>query len=81
MKYLVICYAVHERRVASVRTSKEYEFALNEMERDAKNAFNEENANSSSKPELVIDGNTAQLTSCDGDCIWTWEVFSVPHES
>jgi len=80
-QYLVICYAVHEKRIASCEPVDSMELAKKFLATDAKNTFNEEYENALCEDkksiELIIDEETAKLSSYDGEYIWTWEIIEV----
>ena len=78
--YLVICYAIHNKRIASVDTKDSYENALDFLIKDAENTYNEEIANSGNDPseiELNIVDDTACLIDHPAECTWTWENITI----
>ena len=78
--YLVICYAIHEKQIASVETKESYEDALDFLIKDAENTYNEEIANSGNDPseiDLDIIDDTACVTDRPAECIWTWEIVNI----
>lgn len=78
--YLVICYAIHEKHIASVDKKDSYEDALDFLVKDATNTYNEEIANSGNDPseiELDIVDDTACVTDRPAECTWTWEIVNV----
>ena len=78
-KYLIICYSVHEQRVASCNVFNTEDEALDFMEKDAENTYDEELANSGMDESCIsldIDGEYAQVCSCD-EYTWTWEILEV----
>lgn len=78
--YLVICYAIHEKQIASVEKMDSYEDALDFLLKDAENTYNEEIANSGndvSQIELDIEDDTACVTDRPAECTWTWEIIHV----
>ena len=78
--YLVICYSIHDQKIASVDKKNSYAEALDFLIKDAENTYNEEVANSgnnSSEIELDIDEDTATLNDYPAKCTWTWEIISV----
>lgn len=80
-KYVVICYAVHNKEIASYDSFDNENDAYEFLEKDAQNTFEEEinnanNAEDKDKVCLVISGDgTARLSSYDGEYEWTWEVI------
>ena len=81
-KYLVICYAVHERKIASCDPFDTYGQAKTFLVKDAKNTYSEEYDNSSEEDrkfiELTIcDAGIARLSSCKEEYIWTWEIVEI----
>lgn len=78
--YLVICYAIHDQKIASVDQKDSYDEALDFLIKDAENTYNEEVANSGNDPseiELDIDDDTATLNDYPAKCTWTWEIIHV----
>lgn len=82
MKYVVICYAVHSREIASHDTFDNESDAYAFLEKDAQNTYEEEYDNSDDETresihlEIYNDG-TAYLSSCYGEYEWTWEVIKL----
>lgn len=77
-KFLVVCYSVHEQKIASVNPFESKGEACNFIRKDAENTFHEENISSTDgKVELEVNDETASLSSCDGEYKWTWEVITV----
>lgn len=72
---IVICYAVHDREVVSVDKFATSDEAWEFLKADATKTYGEEKVNGSDDAELEIDDfdSTAQLTSGNGEYIWTWE--------
>ena len=79
MKYVVICYAVHEKNIASYNAFDDENEAYDFLEKDAQNTYEEEKLNASEDYaiDFTIDNGTAYLSSYDGECEWTWEVITV----
>ena len=81
MKYIVICYSVHEKMVASHDVFNNEEDALLFLEKDALNTYEEEinNCNEEEKEQIdfTLDDGTAYLSSCNGEYEWTWEVIEI----
>lgn len=81
--YLIICYAIHNREVASVDKRDSYEEALDFLMKDAKNTYEEEVANSGNNPdeiELEIIDDTATVTDIPAECTWTWEIKEIQQD-
>nr|DAO32083.1 MAG TPA: hypothetical protein [Caudoviricetes sp.] len=81
-KYLVICYAVHEKEIASHDIFDNEDDAYAFLEEDAQNTYEEEvnNADDGDKDLIdltISDDGTAYLSSYDGEYEWTWEVVEV----
>jgi hypothetical protein len=82
-KYVVICYAVHDRRIASYDKFDDEDSARCFLREDAENTYEEElnGASDEDKDSVKLDvcssGTFAKLTSCDGDYIWTWEIITI----
>lgn len=82
MKYVVICYAVHNKEIASYDTFDDKGDAYIFLEKDAQNTYEEEYNNASEEDRESInftmnDDGTAYLSSYDGECEWTWEVIEI----
>ena len=81
MKYIVICYSVHEKMVASHDVFNNEEDALLFLEKDALNTYEEEinNCNEEEKEQIdfTLDDGIAYLSSCNGEYEWTWEVIEI----
>lgn len=81
-KYVVICYSVHEKEVASYDSFDNEEDAYAFLEKDAQNTYEEE-MNSASKKDrdsidfTINDDSSAYLSSYNGEYEWTWEVIEV----
>ena len=80
--YLVICYAIHNREIASIDKFDTETEAVKFLVDDATNTYNEEVANSGNNPneiELDIDedAETAILNDYPAECIWTWEIKEI----
>ena len=81
-KYVVICYSVHNKEIASHDAFENEDDAYAFLEKDAQNTYEEEmnNSDEEGKEQIdftISDDGTAYLSSCDGDCEWTWEVIDV----
>lgn len=75
-KYIVICYSIHEKAIASYDFIKEGEDPYLFMEKDARNTYDEE-INGGSEAELEIYDTSAYLSSCNKEYQWTWEVLEI----
>ena len=79
-KYVVICYAVHEKEIASHNTFDNEDDAYAFLEKDAQNT-QEDEMNIASKKDrdkidfTINDDGTADLSSYDGEYEWTWEII------
>lgn len=82
MKYVVVCYAVHNKEIASYDAFDNEDDAYNFLEKDAQNTYEEEYNNASEEDKgsidfTISDDGTAYLSSYDGEYEWTWEVIEV----
>jgi hypothetical protein len=83
MKWLVMCYSVHERKIASVDPFDTEKEAKEFLEKDAQSTFEEElsNATDSDKDGIYLDiggdNETAELHSHGDEYIWTWDIIEV----
>lgn len=82
MKYVVICYAVHNKEIASYDSFDNEDAAYDFLQKDAQNTFEEEFENSRKEEQenidfTISDDGSAYLSSCDGEYEWTWEVIEV----
>lgn len=81
-KYVVICYSVDEKEIASHDTFDNEDDAYAFLEEDARNTYEEEmnNANEEDKDSIdftIRDDGSAYLSSYGGEYEWTWEVIEV----
>jgi len=81
-KYVVICYSVHNKEIASYDAFKNKDDAYAFLEKDAQNTYEEEmnNSDKEGKEQIdftISDDGTAYLSSCDCEYEWTWEVIEV----
>lgn len=81
-KYVVICYAVHEKEIASHDAFDNEDDAYAFLEKDAHNTYEEEMNNASEEDKnsidfTISDDGSAYLSSYDGEYEWTWEVIEV----
>lgn len=82
MKYVVICYSVHNKEIASHDAFDNEDDAYEFLEKDAQNTYEEEYNNSNDEEKEKIDftmndDGTAYLSSCGGEYEWTWEVIEI----
>ena len=52
--FIVICYSIHEKKIASVDSKKTYEEANKFLEEDAKNTYEEEVENGENLFEMTV---------------------------
>lgn len=81
-KYVVICYSVHNKEIASHDTFDNEDDAYAFLEKDAQNTYEKEMNNASEEDKdsidfTISDDGTAYLSSYDGEYEWTWEVIEV----
>ncbi len=79
-KYVVICYSVHNKEIASYDAFDNEDDAYAFLEKDAQNTYEEEVENSrNSADDIILDINDgrAELSDIPADCCWTWEVIEV----
>ena len=79
MKYIVVCYAIHDRCIASTNTFTNWNRAFEFIKKDANSVYNTENDNGNNKNYATIEINDeiAVVTSCNEEYIWTWEIISI----
>lgn len=81
MKYIVICYSVHEKRVASHDVFNNEEDAILFLKKDSSNTYEEELNNCSENErehiDFTLDDRSAYLSSYNGEYEWTWEIIEV----
>ena len=79
MKYIVICYAIHNKEIIDYKSFDDEEDAYEFLEKDAKSTYENEYNNSSKKQiEFAIKNDgTAYLSSHDKKYQWTWEVIKI----
>ena len=80
--YVVICYSVHEQEIASYDAFENERDAVIFLKEDAQDTYEEEmnNSDDESKTQIYFtmrDDRTAYLSSCDGECEWTWEIIKI----
>ena len=81
-KYIVICYAVHDKEIASHDAFDNENDACAFLKNDAQNTYEDEMNNTSEEDKDSIDftigdDGSAYLSSYDGGYEWTWEVIEV----
>ena len=79
-KFIVVCYAIHEKSIASAAPFDNYEDAVKNIKEDAKNTYNKEienSGNSANSIVLEIDEDHAELKDIPAECCWTWDIISV----
>lgn len=80
-KYVVICYSVHNKKIASHDIFENKEDAYAFLKKDAQDTYEEEMIYCGDKEEWVNleihEDGTAYLSSCHGEYEWTWEVIEV----
>lgn len=80
MRYIVICYALHEKNIASHNSFYDENDAYDFLKKDAESTYKEEKLNASEdcKIEFTINNDgTAYLSSYNGEYEWTWEVIEI----
>lgn len=82
MKYIVICYSVHNKEIASYDAFDNKDDAYTFLEKDAQNTFEEEYNNASEKDResidfTISDDGTAYLSSYNREYEWTWELIEL----
>ena len=77
-RYVVVCYAVHDKKIASsdpFETEKEAERFLME---DAENTYAEERDSAYDPENVILDLDTDMCADLKhGDFQWTWEIITV----
>lgn len=81
-KYVVICYSVHNKEIASHDVFENEYDAYSFLKKDAQNTYEEEMNNSNERAKELIDFEIddygkAYLSAFDGEYEWTWEVIEV----
>lgn len=79
MKYVVVCYSVHNKEIASHDVFDSLEDACIFLGKDAQNTYEEECANVLDKKgiDFTMSDGTAYLSSCNGEYEWTWEIIKI----
>lgn len=80
MKYAVICYAVHDMRIASCDVFPTEKEAIAFISKDARNVYDEEVEQKSYSPFIEVREQDAYVSSCDGEYEWTWGIVGIPME-
>ena len=76
MKYVVVCYSVHNSEIASHDWFDNYNDAMGFLKDDALNTYNEELSESGADDvDILIDNYYASVSSCDNRYQWTWEII------
>lgn len=79
--FLVICYAVHNRTVASIDKRETYEDAWEFLKKDVQNTYDEEIEICGIDPRDVTleirDKDKVILQVFNGEIVWTWEIREV----
>ena len=75
-KYIVICYAIHDKFVAGHIAFDTYEEASKHLREDAQGTYEEEIENSGND-DISIDvcGWHASVIDKDAGCYWTWDII------
>lgn len=76
--FLIICYAVHSRTVASVDKRETLEDACDFLKKDAKHVYAEEIESCDVDPNdvtLEIRDYKAIVEAYNGEFCWTWEIL------
>lgn len=76
MKYVVVCYAIHDKAVASCDMFNTEEDAMLFMLHDAHGVYDEETEQGN---DAVIEdnGDSMYVSSCKRECEWTWNICIV----
>lgn len=76
MKYVVVCYAVHDSEIASHDWFDSYNDAVEFLKDDAQNTYDEEVSGSGADDVGIWIGDySASVSSCDNGYKWTWEII------
>ena len=81
-KYVVICYAVHNKKIESYNVFDNKDDAYTFLEKDVHNTYEDEMNTTSEEDKdsidfTISDDGSAYLSSYDGEYEWTWEVIEV----
>lgn len=80
-KYMVICYAVHNKEVASHDIFNTYDEAVEFLEKDSQSTYDEEYNGAvkedKKKIDFTLDDDSAYLSSYEGEYEWTWEIVEL----
>jgi hypothetical protein len=81
MKYVVVCYSIHNKNIASYDPFDSEEDAQKFLEEDAESTYNEEVENASKEDvdniEMEVNDGYALVSSCNGEYQWSWEIIQV----
>lgn len=79
--YLVICYAIHYRDIASINKFDNWEQAMNFLRSDVSDICEEtkEEVIDPENVKCIIKNNYAQLSADNGEYTLTWHVVEVPN--
>lgn len=70
-KYIVVCYAVHERKIASYDVFDSEREAVSFLTKDAKKTYEEEKNNGAASPVETASYGEAEVSSSNGEYVWT----------
>lgn len=77
MKYAVVCYAVHDKDIASCDWFDTYESAQKFLSNDMENTYNEEvESGGNDDVNICVDRDFASVSSCNYEYEWTWHIIS-----
>lgn len=76
MKYIVVCYSVHDMTVASCDMFNTEEDAMLFMLHDAHGVYDEE-IEQGNDAEIEDYGGTMYVSSCEKEYEWTWNICVV----
>jgi len=81
MKCIIVCYSIHDKKIASYDHFDKEEDAKDFLKKDAQNTYEEEMNNSADeekdKINFTLNDDSAYLSSCDGEYEWTWEIIVI----
>lgn len=81
-KYGVICYAIHDKNLASCDWFNTREAAQDFLQRDAANVYEDEIESGYINAEganIEVEDGYACVTSCNGEYCWTWHIIVAPN--
>lgn len=81
-RFIVVCYAVHDKRIASCDPFETEDEALAFLKKDAKATYEEEYESAGEKDKETVElendvAGEATLTSYNGEYCWTWQVVEI----